>query len=261
MRRIRSDLTENGCLNQFYHWSITVLHNIMPRLYHSEMLMMTERKASSWPGTVGGNVPADPLALSLRGWGGITGAGLRGSLPARPLQRGSQPWAAGTAHITTGLLLSNKFKRGCRNDKQSVQASNRKRGCLNRWQPITNISIKKKEKETSLLIIVYTQNIKKITNKHDQNCPHEYKIHDPTYKDFKDRRWQELWMAKPEQSDETRHLAPIFSAHYPNHNQTYALDAHALHSLTSLLIGVHLTVVIGNCLQWLQRGSSDWLGR
>lgn len=87
---------------------------------------VSETDASHWPGAVGGNAPADPLAFSLRGRGGITGAGLGGRLPARPLWRGSQPRAAGTAHITTGLLLlseqTGRRRREHKDDNQNTQA-------------------------------------------------------------------------------------------------------------------------------------------
>lgn len=63
---------------------------------------------NSRPGTVGWNVPADSLALSLRGRRGITGAGLRGELPACTFRRRSQPRTAWCTCITSGFLLVNK---------------------------------------------------------------------------------------------------------------------------------------------------------
>lgn len=85
--------------------------------------MKRETKARKSPGVVGGNFPADPLGLGLWGRRGVAGAGLRGRLPPRSLGRGSQARAAGTTHITTGLLLldnhnSNMTIRTCKQQKK-----------------------------------------------------------------------------------------------------------------------------------------------
>lgn len=141
-------------------------------IHHSKILMMSGTKASSWPGSVGGNVPADPLALSLRGWGGITGAGLRGSLSPRPLWRGSQPGAAGTAQITIGLLLLNKHhihiwgRRKARMTNNQIKQATEKKGFKKPRQPFGKYFCKK----STLSIILLNQNIKQVTSQHDQTA-------------------------------------------------------------------------------------------
>lgn len=88
--------------------------------------MMSKSKDSSRPGTVGGNVPGDSLALCLRGRGGITGTGLRGDLLAGPLGRRTQPWAAWTTHITTGLLLLTRRSPILKEeDRENAKMTNR----------------------------------------------------------------------------------------------------------------------------------------
>lgn len=181
--------------------------------------MLSKTKPSSRPGAVGGNVPGDSLALRLRGRGGITGAGLRGGLPASPLGRGSQPRAARTTHITTGLLLlTGRYTNLREEDRENARMTNRT------WTRMSdtvtafrNIRIKK-------------------------NSPHQSfskaRILNKTQASKNEKKWKSN---RVNYVDGTRHL--VFSESQQSINQVYVLDAHALHSLTSLLIWECISLV------------------
>lgn len=180
---------------------------------------MSDIKASSWPGAVGGNAPGDPLALCLRGRGGITGAGLWGSLPACSLRRGRQARTAGAAHITTGLLLMNQHFISLReeegaNAKMTIRTRKQQKKTIpNTVTEFDKHLQKKNSPHQSLLNILAL---------HKQqawaNCLSKNQICD-TKKDFKDRRRQALQIAKPEYCDEAGHLVPVSWMHSPNHNR------------------------------------------
>lgn len=190
--------------------------------------MLSKTKPSSRPGAVGGNVPGDSLALRLRGRGGITGTGLRGGLPASPLGRGSQPRAARTTHITTGLLLlTGRYTNLRKEDRENPRMTNRTWTRMsNTVTAFRNIRIKKNSPHQSFS--------KARILKHKQawsNCLSKYK-----------KLNRDKWKSnRVNYVDGTRHL--VFSESQQSINQAYVLDAHTLHSLTSLLIWECISLV------------------